>query len=181
MTGLDMVILIVIAIGALMGWMKGFLRQGASILGLIVGLLAARMLYMPLAEKLSPVTDSMTAAQILSFLAIWIIVPILFTVVAFLLSHALDLISLGWINRLLGMVLGALKYTLFIMLAIHVLDYLDEEDKVINRTSKEESMFYYDLKGKATYLFPVAKSIYNSLMEEEEQEETPVPTPEISV
>lgn len=169
MNGLDIVILIVIAIGALMGLMKGFLRQLASILGLVVGLLAARMLYMPLAEKLSPsLTDSITTAQILSFLAIWAIVPIVFTLVAFLVSHALDLIALGWINRLLGMVLGAVKYVLFIMLAIHILDYLDEEDKVISRTSKEESTFYYELKGKATYLFPMAKNIYNSLMEEEE-------------
>ncbi|MCC8187100.1 MAG: CvpA family protein [Bacteroides sp.] len=170
MNGLDVVILIVIAIGALMGLMKGFLRQLASILGLVIGLLAARMLYMPLAEKLSPVlTDSMTTAQILSFLAIWAIVPILFTLVAFLLSHALDLIALGWINRLLGMVLGAVKYALFIMLVIHILDYLDEEDKVISRTSKEESTLYYQLKGKATCLFPMAKGIYDSLMEEDEE------------
>ncbi len=170
MNGLDVVILIGIAIGALMGLMKGVLRQLASVLGLVVGLLAARMLYLPLAQKLSPaLTDSFTTAQILSFLAIWAIVPLLFTFVAFLLSHALDLIALGWINRLLGMVPGALKYALFLMLAIHILDYLDEEDKVISRTSKEESMFYYELKGKATCLFPVAKSLYESLIEEEEE------------
>ena len=41
---IDIIILIVIGAGAIVGFVKGFIRQLASILGLIVGLLAAKAL-----------------------------------------------------------------------------------------------------------------------------------------
>ena len=67
MATIDIIILIIIGAGAIVGFMKGFIRQLASILGLIVGLLAAKALYTTLAEKLCPtVTDSMTVAQVLA-------------------------------------------------------------------------------------------------------------------
>ena len=70
MATIDIIILIIIGAGAIVGFMKGFIRQLASILGLIVGLLAAKALYTTLAEKLCPtVTDSMTVAQVLLLLS----------------------------------------------------------------------------------------------------------------
>ena len=79
MATIDIIILIIIGAGAIVGFMKGFIRQLASILGLIVGLLAAKALYTTLAEKLCPtVTDSMTVAQVLAFIIIWIAVPLIF-------------------------------------------------------------------------------------------------------
>lgn len=63
MTTIDIIILIALGAGVIVGFMKGFIRQLASILGLIVGLLAAKALYTSLAVKLCPtVTDSMTVA-----------------------------------------------------------------------------------------------------------------------
>ena len=49
MATIDIIILIIIGAGAIVGFMKGFIRQLASILGLIVGLLAAKALYTTLA------------------------------------------------------------------------------------------------------------------------------------
>ena len=69
MTTIDIIILIIVGAGVVTGFMKGFIRQLASILGLVVGLLAAKALYATLAEKLCPtVTDSMTVAQVLLLL-----------------------------------------------------------------------------------------------------------------
>ena len=42
MTTIDIIILIALGAGVIVGFMKGFIRQLASILGLIVGLLAAK-------------------------------------------------------------------------------------------------------------------------------------------
>ena len=107
MTMIDILIIAAFGAGTVIGFMKGFIRQLASILGLIVGLLAAKALYAGLAGRLCPaVTDSMTVAQILAFLIIWIAVPLGFTLVASLLTKALEAISLGWLNRLLGSGLG---------------------------------------------------------------------------
>ncbi len=59
MTTIDIIILIALGLGVIVGFMKGFIRQLAPILGLIVGLLAAKALYTSLAVKLCPtLTDS---------------------------------------------------------------------------------------------------------------------------
>ena len=74
MTTIDIIILVVIGAGAVIGFIKGFIKQLASILGLIVGLLAAKTLYVSVAERVfSKIMDSMTFAQILAFVAIWVV------------------------------------------------------------------------------------------------------------
>lgn len=155
---IDILIIAAFGAGAVIGFMKGFIKQLASILGLIVGLLAAKALYATLAEKLCPaVTDSMTWAQILAFVLIWIAVPLAFTLAASVLTKALEAMSLGWLNRLLGGGLGALKYLLLVSLLIGMIEFVDEEDRLISKTKKRESVLYYPMKSFAGIFFPAAK------------------------
>ena len=123
MTPLDTIILVILGLGVLLGLLKGALKQLAGLLGLVVGLLAAKALYATVAQEVfSRVTDNMTVAQMLSFLAIWVVVPLLFWVVACLLTKAMDAVCLGWVNRLLGGVLGGVVHALLVSLAICVLE-----------------------------------------------------------
>ena len=160
MTTIDIIILIALGAGVIVGFMKGFIRQLASILGLIVGLLAAKALYTSLAVKLCPtVTDSMTVAQILAFVIIWIAVPLIFTLVASVLTKALEAVSLGWLNRMLGAGLGALKYLLLVSLVICVIQFIDSDSQLISQTMKEQSLLYYPMESFAGIFFPAAKEV----------------------
>ena len=160
MTTIDIIILIALGAGVIIGFMKGFIRQLASILGLIVGLLAAKALYTSLAVKLCPtVIDSMTVAQILAFVIIWIAVPLIFTLVASVLTKAMEAVSLGWLNRLLGAGLGALKYLLLVSLVVCVIQFIDTDSQLISQTKKEESLLYYPMERFAGMFFPAAKEV----------------------
>ena len=160
MATIDIIILIIIGAGAIVGFMKGFIRPLASILGLIVGLLAAKALYTTLAEKLCPtVTDSMTVAQVLAFIIIWIAVPLIFLLVASLLTKAMKAVSLDWLNRWLGCVLGALKFLLLTSLVICLIEFMDGDNKLISATKKSESLLYYPIETFAGIFFPAAKSM----------------------
>ena len=160
MATIDIIILIIIGAGAIVGFMKGFIRQLASILGLIVGLLAAKASYTTLAEKLCPtVTDSMTVAQVLAFIIIWIAVPLIFLLVASLLTKAMKAVSLDWLNRWLGCVLGALKFLLLTSLVICLIEFMDGDNKLISATKKSESLLYYPIETFAGIFFPAAKSM----------------------
>ena len=160
MTTIDIIILIALGAGVIIGFMKGFIRQLASILGLIVGLLAAKALYTSLAVKLCPtVTDSMTVAQILAFVIIWIAVPLIFTLVASVLTKAMEAVSLGWLNRLLGAGLGTLKYLLLVSLVVCVIQFIDTDSQLISQTKKEESLLYYPMERFAGMFFPAAKEV----------------------
>ena len=158
MATIDIIILIVIGAGAVVGFVKGFIRQLASILGLIVGLLAAKTLYASLAEKLCPtVTDSMTVAQVLAFIMIWIAVPLIFVLIASLLTKAMQAISLNWLNRWLGS--GALKFLLLTSVVIGAIEFVDSDNKLISATKKEESLLYYPMETFAGIFFPAAKNM----------------------
>ena len=160
MTVIDIIILIAIGAGVVTGFMKGFIRQLASILGLVVGLLAAKALYASLANQLCPVvTDSMTVAQILSFIIIWIAVPLIFTILASVLTKALNVVSLGGVNRLLGAGLGGIKYLLLVSLLVCVIEFIDSDSHLINKTKKDSSLLYYPVETFAGVFFPVAKEV----------------------
>ena len=157
---IDIIILIVIGAGAIVGFVKGFIRQLDSILVLIVGLLAAKAMYASLAEKLCPtVTDSMTVAQVLAFIMIWIAVPLIFVLIASLLTKAMQAISLNWLNRWLGSGLGALKFLLLTSVVIGAIEFVDSDNKLISATKKEESLLYYPMETFAGIFFPAAKNM----------------------
>ena len=160
MTTIDIIILILIGTGILLGLIKGALKQLAGLLGLVVGLLAAKALYAAVAQEVfSRVTDNMTVAQMLSFLAIWVVVPLLFWVVACLLTKAMAAVCLGWVNRLLGGVVGGVVHALLVSLAICVLEAVDTKDDLISREQKQESVLYYRMEPLAGLFFPAAKTL----------------------
>ncbi len=168
MTTIDIIILVIISIGILLGLVKGALKQLAGLLGLVVGLLAAKALYATAAtEVFSRVTDNMTVAQLLAFIAIWVIVPLLFWGVACVLTKALDAVCLGWINRLLGGVLGGVVHALLVSLVICVLEAVDTKNDLLSKGQKQESVLYYRMEPLAGLFFPVAKEfteqIYNEI------------------
>lgn len=51
MTTIDIIILVIVGAGAVLGFMKGFLKQLAGLLGLVAGLLLAKALYATVAER----------------------------------------------------------------------------------------------------------------------------------
>ena len=160
MTTLDIIILVVLGLGVLLGLLKGALKQLAGLLGLVVGLLAAKALYATMAEEVfSRVTDNMTVAQVLAFLAIWVVVPLLFWAVACLLTKAMDAFCLGWVNRLLGGVLGGVVHALLASILICVLEAVDTHGDLISRSRKQQSILYYRMKPLAGLFFPAAKTL----------------------
>ena len=65
---IDIIILVLIGIGTIWGVTKGFLRQLASLIGLIVGLLVARALFAEVGDwMVSTIGVPDTIAQILAF------------------------------------------------------------------------------------------------------------------
>ena len=84
---IDIIILVLVGVGIIQGLMKGFLKQLAAIVGLVAGLLIARALFGVVAEHLvDALGTSVTIAQILSFILIWVVVPLICVLVASVLT-----------------------------------------------------------------------------------------------
>ena len=168
MDTIDIIILAIVGLGVLLGLIKGALKQLAALLGLVVGLLTAKALYATVAQEvMARVTDNLTVAQVLSFIAIWVLVPLLFWATACVLTKAMDAICLGWLNRLLGGVLGGVVHALLVSLAICVLEHVDTDSVIIGKDAKRHSQLYYRMEPLAGLFFPAAKTfteqIYNEI------------------
>ena len=161
---IDIIILALIGVGVIQGLMKGSIKQLASIVGFVAGLLLARALFGTVAEQLAPALGtSITIAQILSFILIWVAVPIGCSLVASVLTKALDVVNLGWLNRLAGALLGAVKVMLLIGLGIYVLEYIDPKNEMISKTTKKSSLLYSPMKELVDQCLPVVKDMTDDI------------------
>ena len=167
MSALDIVILIIVGLGALVGFFRGFIKQLASILSLVVGLMVAKSFYLSLTYYIHPhYVESLTTARVISFIAIWIIISIVFAVVASVITKGLNIIALGWLNRLLGFALGGVKYFILISLCISLIEFIDSNNKLISETKKRDSMLYYPMNKITESFVPVAKKAYDFMLTE---------------
>ena len=161
---IDIIILVLIGVGVIQGLMKGSIKQLASIVGFVAGLLLARGLFATVAEQLAPaLRTSITVAQILSFILIWVAVPIGCSLVASVLTKALDVINLGWLNRLAGALLGALKLMLLVGIGIYVLEYIDPKSEMVSETRKRSSLLYSPMKELVDQCLPVVKDVTDDI------------------
>ncbi|KAA6350806.1 hypothetical protein EZS27_001794 [termite gut metagenome] len=171
MTVIDIVVLVCIIVGGIIGLKKGLVWQVATILGLILGFTIAKHLYAYIAEKyVSSITNSLTIAQIIAFIAIWLIVPIVFSLAGALLTKIINAASLGCFNRSLGAVLGVIKYMFLIGVMIHILDRFDSGNHIISQNKKDTSAFYYPLKTFTGMIFPAIKELKQKTIFEQQDE-----------
>ena len=146
MQTIDIIIAVLLVIGLISGLRDGLVKQVAGLAGLIGGLLLGRAFYMPLGEWIgSTLSISAEAAHIAAFITILIAVPLLFSLAGWLVSKFLSAICLGWINRLLGGLVGVLKFALFVGIVITGIEFFDKHDAIVSKEKKEDSKLYYPI------------------------------------
>lgn len=153
MQTIDVIIAVLLVIGLVGGLRDGAVKQVAGLAGLVGGLLIGRAFYMPVGEWLTA-TFGMSAevAHVTAFILILVVVPLLFSMIGWLVSKILHAICLGWVNRLLGAAVGVLKYALFVGVIITGIEFFDKNDALISESNKEASVLYYPIH-QATSIF----------------------------
>lgn len=142
----DIIIAVLLVIGLIEGIKDGLVKQVAGLVGLVAGLLIGKALYLKVADQLTPfLGTSEKTTQIIAFALIMVIVPLAFSLIAWLISKLLHSVGLGWVNRLLGAAVGAVKYALIAGLIITGIESFDSHGLLISQEKKDSSIFYYPL------------------------------------
>ena len=105
MNWLDIVIIVGIAITTFVGLKIGLIKAVLSLAGLIVGVVLARLFYIPLSEQLSFIPQA-ALAKVAAFAIIMIGVMIIAGVLAMVLKWIASVMMLGWVNQIGGAVFG---------------------------------------------------------------------------
>jgi len=104
MNWLDIVIIVVAVLLGLVGLRQGIIKTVFGIAGLIGGIVLAGRYYSGLAAVLSP--SGATWANIAAYAIILIATLIVAGVVGWLVAKLVHFVMLGWLDRLVGCVLG---------------------------------------------------------------------------
>ncbi len=119
----DVVLLLLLLVGAWRGFTKGLVLSVASMVGLVGGIWAASHFSHMVAEQLSPhVTWSVNSLHMASLALTFLGVVVAVHLLAKLLEKMLDLVALGLVNKLAGAVFGMLKFALVLSFAVMLLN-----------------------------------------------------------
>lgn len=143
METIDWIIVAVLALGFVTGLIRGLIRQAFSLGGLIIGVVCGAFLYKPLAGfLLNGLKMTEKVAEVLSFIVILMIVPIVFGLLGRMLSNLVHVADLGFVDRLLGGLFGTLKWFILLGLLFQLMDMTGVTEKVMKNREDKEKGFY---------------------------------------
>jgi membrane protein required for colicin V production len=109
MTTLDIIVLFILAGGAILGGVRGFVSEVLSLLAWALAIFALKMLHTPATGLLAPLIGSRGGAAVAAFVAVFGIVWFAGRIAADSIGRRTRSSILGPIDRLLGIGFGALK------------------------------------------------------------------------
>ncbi len=152
---MDILIYIVLLVGAIVGLWQGAFKQVAHLLGIIAGLYLAMFLYDDIGTWLANfagVED--TYGQIVAFILIVILVPFVLGILASILTKIFSWANINWLNRIAGAVVGVVCYAFALSVVLNVADYAISSagtcpEKLGNRTE-----LYKNIKQLSQFVVP---------------------------
>jgi membrane protein required for colicin V production len=120
MNWLDIVLIIFLIASVVGGIINGFIRSLFGLVGLIIGVVLAGRYYVALADHLGFIANTNTA-RIVAFIIIFAAVSLVAMLLGLIFNKIVSTIALGWLNRLLGGILGLFIGAIFIAALLIIL------------------------------------------------------------
>ncbi len=156
----DIILLICFVPALVQGLRKGFISQVIAIISIIAGVwVSARFTASASTWLAQYIEGSEQVLKVISFALIFIAVIAILAILGRLLEGTVKLIMLGWLNRLLGMVLSLVKAGLIVGLVIMAFCSLNNTFSLVSEEVLNESVLFPPLKNMAYTVFPYLKEL----------------------
>ncbi|MCG8411004.1 MAG: CvpA family protein [Bacteroidales bacterium] len=155
MNTVDLVFAILFLWSAYRGFTKGFIVQLATLAALLLGILGAVMFSDFTSDLIVQKFEvSGQYLPIISFAITFIAIVIAVHLLAKALNKLIEAISLGTINRLLGVFFSILKTGFIVSIILVLINKVDNKYNFIPDETKENSVLYKPLSNFAPMIFP---------------------------
>jgi len=121
MTGFDLIVLLIVGVGAIGGFMRGFVQEVLSIAAWVLAILAIHYLHTDLTAAIFAYMGSPISASILAFALLLLIPYAAMKLIASMAGKTSRNSVLGPIDRVLGFGFGALKGVMIVVVAFSLL------------------------------------------------------------
>jgi membrane protein required for colicin V production len=136
---LDLVFAVILVLAVLKGYQRGLIIGLFSLVAVIIGLAAALKLSTVVAGYIGQaVKVSEEWLPLISFVVVFLIVLLLIRLGAKAIEKTFEVVLLGWVNKLGGIILYAAIYTI----VLSVLLFYAEQMKLLQQETIEKSMTY---------------------------------------
>lgn len=161
---LDIIILVIIAASAIFGIFKGFVGQLVSIASLILGIWCAGRFTGHLSTYVKEWLSLEMAQQtlhIILFITIFIITVIIAHFLGKGIESIIKLTMMGWLNRILGFLFGAMKAIIILSVAVCAINWINGMFDIIPKDFLAESRGYGFLADFAKEFFPFLQKYFS--------------------
>jgi membrane protein required for colicin V production len=109
LTALDMIVILLIAAGAVVGWLRGFVSEILSLFAWFLAIMALRYLHAPVRDLLVHPVGTVAGASVLAFVIVFGLVFLGGKLASRRLGTRVRTSIVGPVDRVLGAVFGAVK------------------------------------------------------------------------
>ena len=166
MNFLDIGILLFASIFFIRGIVRGFVYELVTIVGLLLGYIISITYLSLFSGYLLSVfpSFSITVVNIISFFVLFVGTNLLLRLVAKIISKTLKIAMLGWLNRLLGGLLGVLKSIIIMSILVFVIDMIPFSSYLLEQFEIRNSELYPILYALGPRFYTEIKNITSILL-----------------
>jgi len=155
MTTFDIIIAILLVIGAVRGFINGFIMQLTSLAALLLGIwVAIRFSDFTATLLMEKAGLNGQFIPIVAFALTFVVVVVAVHFIGKLIDKVFNLTPLGVANKILGLVFGILKYALIISVIIVFVEKANQRFHFYTEESKNKTILYKPLSKLAPSIYP---------------------------
>lgn len=152
---LDIILVIPLIWGAYHGYKKGFIIELTSLLALVLGIFAAINFSFFMADLLiDNVNLALKYINIIAFILTFIVVVLVIYLIGRLIEKFIDILMLGFVNRIAGLFFGIIKWAFILSVLIYIIHIFDNNQKLLTPKLKNGSALYTPIESFAPYIIP---------------------------
>ncbi len=155
MNYIDLIIAIPLVWGVFVGFKNGLIIEVASLAALLLGIFGA-IHFSDLTANFLVTNLNITTQYInlIAFAVTFVGIVIVVHLLAKMIDKLVKAVALGFVNRLLGMVFGLIKYAFIISIILVIINAINRNKTFISEEKIENSILYKPLSAFAPTIFP---------------------------
>ena len=162
---LDIILLVIFIPAIIRGISKGFIEQLVALVSIFVSAYLAYIFADKVGTWLSQwiTFSSPTVLYIISFVVVIILCVLLFNLAAKLLTKVISVVSLGWLNRILGFIIAIFNTALVVGILFVIFGDLNEKYLHLSTQFMDNSLIYGWIKRLTDAVFPYLEGIFTKI------------------
>jgi len=157
---IDILFAILLISELLRGLKRGFVAEAGTIIGILAGFYIATALNGSMSHLFILIcSGSVPWSSVFGFLFTFLVIFLLFAILAKIFEGILGIIALGGVNRLAGGAFCLLKSVLVLSIVLNLYETIDQDRSFVGTKHIESSLLYKPVLNFAPSLFPLFGSV----------------------